>query len=101
MNPPVHITDKAYQEIVNIMENKNIPEGYGLRMGVRGGGCSVSFILGFDKEKDQDQVFQLEGVSIFIQKKELMFLIGKEVDFYDGSDARGFVFVTPEVNLPK
>ncbi len=101
MNPPVHITDKAYQEIVNIMENKNIPEGYGLRMGVRGGGCSVSFILGFDKEKDQDQVFRLEGVSIFIQKKELMFLIGKEVDFYEGSDARGFVFVTPEVNLPK
>ncbi|MFT4833570.1 MAG: iron-sulfur cluster assembly protein [Marinoscillum sp.] len=101
MNSPVHITDKAYQEIVNIMENKNIPEGYGLRMGVRGGGCSVSFILGFDKEKDQDQVYQLEGVSIFIQKKELMFLIGKEVDFYDGSDARGFVFVTPEVNLPK
>lgn len=93
MNDPVQISEKARKEIKNIMANKNIPEGYGLRVGVKGGGCGVSFILGFDKEKEQDQSYTIDDIPVYIQKKEMMFLLGKEVDFYEGADARGFVFV--------
>lgn len=96
MNVPVEITEKARKEIRHIMQNKNIPEGYGLRVGVKGGGCGVSFVLGFDKEKENDQKYLVEDIPVFIQKRELMFLIGKEVDFYEGADARGFVFTSPE-----
>jgi iron-sulfur cluster assembly protein len=95
MNEPVHITPKAQKEIKHIMANKNIPEGYGLRVGVKGGGCGVTFVLGFDKQKENDQAYDIAGIPVYIQKREMMFLLGKEVDFYDGADARGFVFVTP------
>ncbi len=102
MNVPVQITEKARKEIKDIINNKKIPEGYGLRVGVKGGGCGVSFILGFDKQKDSDQSYDVDGIPVYIQKREMMFLIGKEVDFYEGSDARGFVFVDPKTaNPPK
>ncbi|MFY0601697.1 MAG: iron-sulfur cluster assembly accessory protein [Cyclobacteriaceae bacterium] len=89
---PVTITEKALEEIKSTLKNKNIPEEYGLRVGVKGGGCGVSFVLGFDKKKEGDLEFDIEGVQMFVQKKETLFLVGKEVDFYEGSDARGFVF---------
>jgi len=95
MNDPIHISDKATVEIQDIMTNKKIPEGYGLRVGVKGAGCGVSFILGFDKEKEGDNAYLINEIPVFIQKKEVMFLIGKEVDFYEGADARGFVFTDP------
>lgn len=92
MNDPIHISDKARVEIKDIMDNKKIPDGYGLRVGVKGGGCGVSFVLGFDKEKSGDELFIIGGIPVYIQKREMMFLIGKEVDFYEGADARGFFF---------
>ncbi|RED92640.1 HesB/IscA family protein [Marinoscillum furvescens] len=96
MNEPVQITDKAQKEIKNIMDNKKVPDGYGLRVGVKGGGCGVSFVLGFDKPKEDDLRYDVRGIPVYVQKKEVMFLIGKEVDFYEGADARGFVFTDPE-----
>lgn len=97
MLEPIQITDKAKKEIKNIMTNKNIPEGYGLRVGVKGGGCGVSFVLGFDKQKENDISYEVDGIPVYVQKKETMFLVGKEVDFYEGADARGFVFTDPPV----
>ncbi|MFT6866799.1 MAG: iron-sulfur cluster assembly protein [Cyclobacteriaceae bacterium] len=93
---PVTITPKALLEIKNILNNKNIPADYGLRVGVKGGGCGVTFVLGFDKKKENDLEYEVDGISVYVQKRETMFLIGKEVDFYDGADAKGFVFNTLE-----
>jgi iron-sulfur cluster assembly protein len=92
---PVTISSRAALEIRKIMETKNIPEGYGLRVGVRGGGCGVSLIIGFDRKKDSDVVYDMEGIHVLVDKKHIMFLIGKQVDFYEGADARGFMFVDP------
>ena len=92
MNEPVKITEKAREEILDIMKNKNIPEDYGLRIGVKGGGCGVSLILGFDRVKPTDERFIIEDIPVYIQKKEMMFVIGKEVDFYEGAEKRGFFF---------
>jgi len=95
---PVTLTPTAAVEARKIMETKNIPKGYGLRVGVRGGhGCGgVSFIIGFDKQKPSDMIYTMEGVTILIDKKHTMYLIGKAVDFYEGADARGFMFVEQE-----
>lgn len=92
MEPPVEISEKALYEIKNLLNNKGIPADYGLRIGVRGAGCGFAFKLGFDKAKDNDEVYESGEVKIFIQKRELMFLIGKKIDFYDESDGRGFYF---------
>jgi len=94
---PVSLTEKAIEEVKNIMSNKSIPEGYGLRIGVKGGsGCGgMGFMLGFDKPKEGDITYQVEDVNIHIEKRQTMYLVGLEVDFYDESDARGFTFVNP------
>ena len=90
---PVSISDKAMKEVKAIMSNKGIPNNYGLRVGIQGVGCAgISFLVGFDKEKESDVVFEKEGVSILVEKKHVMYLIGTELDFYDGADERGFVF---------
>ena len=90
---PITISPTAAIEIKKIMATKNIPAGHGLRVGVRGGGCGVQLILGFDKPKETDLVYEFEGIPVMLEKRSMMFLIGKRVDFYEGDDARGFHFV--------
>ncbi len=90
---PVGLTARAAAEVRKIMQTKNIPVEYGLRVGIRGGGCGgAALIIGFDKEKPSDLTYTLEGINLLVDKKHTMYLIGKEVDFYEGADARGFMF---------
>lgn len=95
---PVKITEKAESEIKNIMATKNIPADYHLRVGVKGGGCGgMSYALGFDKPKTEDQQFEISGIPVLIEKRHVMFLIGMQIDFFDGDEARGFTFVNPDI----
>ncbi|HPM29141.1 MAG TPA: iron-sulfur cluster biosynthesis family protein [Chryseolinea sp.] len=94
---PVTISARALEEIRKIMQTKNIPAEYGLRVGVRGGGCSgVSLIIGFDKKKETDIAYSVVGVPVYVDKRHTMYLIGKEVDFFEGEEVRGFMFVDGE-----
>lgn len=94
---PVNISERAIQEIKHTLAHKNIPGAYGLRIGVNGGGCAgVSYILGFDLQKEEDAVYEIENIPVYIAKKDILFLFGMEIDFYEGSEARGFVFVNPD-----
>lgn len=90
---PVTITPKAVEEVRNIMSNKGIPEGYALRIGIKGGGCgAMGYVLGFDKFNDSDLSYSLHEVPIVIDKKHVMYLMGLEVDFVEDSEGRGFCF---------
>jgi iron-sulfur cluster assembly protein len=90
---PIQISESAWSEIVKIYNHKNIPQEYGLRIGTQGGGCSgVSYILGFDKKKETDKEYIIEGITIYIEKKHIMFLMGMVVDFEESDEGRGFVF---------
>jgi iron-sulfur cluster assembly protein len=94
---PVGLTARAAEEVRKIMHTKNIPVGYGLRVGIRGGGCGgVALMIGFDKEKPTDLTYTLKGITLHIDKKHTMYLIGKQVDFYEGADAKGFMFAEQE-----
>ena len=94
---PIALTEKALAEVKNIMQEKNVPAEYGLRIGVQGGGCSgMSYLLGFDKAKDSDEVYNLDGLELIMDKKHAMYVLGMEVDFQDGLNARGFVFSNPQ-----
>ena len=94
---PVTITDAAASEIRTIMDTKNIPEGYGLRIGVRGGrGCAgVDYYVGFDKAKETDIQYTVNDIPVYVGKAETMYLMGITLDFYEGADARGFTFLSP------
>ena len=91
---PVAISARACLEIREIMKVKGIPSHYGLRVGVRGGGCAgMSLIIGFDTRKDTDLSYTVDGLTVYIDKKHAMYVAGKEVDFVDGAEGRGFTFV--------
>ena len=93
MEIKIDISERAIAEVKNILQNKGIPSDYGLRIATKGMGCGVGFKLGFDRKKETDEEYFLEGVQILIQKKEMLFLAGRKIEFYDESDGRGFVFV--------
>ncbi len=63
---PVTITTKALEEIKKIMQLKNIPDDHGLRLGIKGSGCAGTFLLGFDKKKRSDKIYNIDGLEILI-----------------------------------
>lgn len=93
----ITITDKASSEIKRIMTENKISDSFGLRVGVKGGGCSgLSYSLGFDSEtRDGDSIIELKGVKLFVDGKSLFYLSGTELDFSDGLNGKGFVFNNP------
>lgn len=93
---PIGISGRAAEEIRKIMTTKEIPEGFSLRVGVRGGGCSgMSYILGFDRMRDHDTSFEIEGITVYMDKRHGLYLMGTVVDYHDGLNARGFTFENP------
>jgi len=92
---PVKLSDRAAEEVRKIMLTKNIPVGYGLRIGVRGGhGCGgAQLIIGFDKQKDGDLTYTINNIPIYVDKKHTMYVIGKEVDWVENETERGFMFL--------
>jgi iron-sulfur cluster assembly protein len=96
----VIITSRAAEEIRKIKVENNIPESHALRLGVKGGGCSgMTYVLAFDESpRERDTVYQLEGLTIYIDPKSQFYLSGTRLDFSDGLNGRGFVFENPNAS---
>lgn len=78
---PVTITDRAREEISETLAANKIPDTYGLRVGIRGGGCSGTFVLGFDTRGEHDFTYTVNTVKVLIDKRHLLYVLGAEVDF--------------------
>ncbi|MFM2133950.1 MAG: HesB/IscA family protein [Candidatus Kapaibacterium sp.] len=93
----INISNKAIAEVKKIKEQNNIPAEYGLRVGVKGGGCSgMSYTLGFDAApKERDMVLNADGVHVFIDQKSIFYLMGITLDYSDGLSGKGFTFNNP------
>ena len=95
------LTERSAKEVKKIMEEQKLPESVVLRVGVQGGGCSgFSYALGFDNEVNptMDDVAEMHGIKIAVDRKSGMYLNGTEVDFYDGLEKRGFTFNNPNAS---
>lgn len=69
----ITITEKAVKEIRKIMDENKIAGEFGLRIGVKGGGCSgLTYSLGFDPEtREGDTIIQQDNVKLVIDGKSL------------------------------
>ena len=93
---PISITPTALEQLRAIRTQQSIPEAYGLRVGVKGGGCSgFSYILGFDEAKPDDQEFALGDLRVLMNRGHGLYLLGMEIDWVEGLDNRGFSFNNP------
>lgn len=96
---PILLSDSAVVQLKRIMGEQNVPEEYGLRVGVKGGGCSgFSYILGFDVQKEKDQTFEVKGLKVLMEKSHSMYLLGMEIDWLEGLNNRGFTFSNPNAD---
>ncbi len=95
----IELTDPAIEEVKRLLKQEK-KENWGLRVGVTGGGCSgLSYTLAFDeKPGDNDQVFDIDGVPIFIDPKSYLFLNGLQLDFSNELLTGGFKFVNPNAS---
>ena len=70
----------------------------GLRVGVRGGGCSgFQYQLAFDAERDGDVVFEDQGLRILVDGPSLPYVDGSSIDYVDSLQGAGFQVNNPNV----
>ncbi len=93
----VSISEKAAEKIRYFADKDGIADNVGLRVAVKGGGCSgMTYDLTITgEERDTDKVVEQYGVKVMVDKKSYIFLVGTELDFSDGLNGKGFVFSNP------
>ncbi len=90
------ISDAAAEQIKRLMADRT--EGtFGVRVGVRTRGCSgMSYTLEYaDAQSEYDEIVEDKGVTVLIDPKAVMFVIGTEMDFTSEDLASGFTFNNP------
>jgi iron-sulfur cluster assembly accessory protein len=91
----VKITPKANEEVIKLVNAENNPD-IGLRLGVKGGGCSgLSYDLQFTPQEKGDTIISHDGFNVFMDAKSMIYLKGMQLDYQDGLQGKGFVFVNP------
>ncbi|RIV26835.1 iron-sulfur cluster assembly accessory protein [Fibrisoma montanum] len=95
LDNPIYLRPEARQQVVDTLRANKIPAEYGLRVGIRGGGCGSSWLLGFDLPGSTDEVYNVEGVRIIIDRKHLLYVLGVEIGYETSEDARGFTVDKP------
>jgi len=99
LNTPVTLTAGAIAEIQKLMEADGFDHTQVLRVGVKGGGCSgMTYVLGFDHKQENDQEFEIAGISCVMNKAHEIYLYGMLVDWQDGLNNRGFTFKNPNAS---
>lgn len=89
----ITLTETAANKIKTLLSQK---EETGIRAGVRGGGCSgFTYKLEFDNQAENDRVIESHGVSLYVDAKSYLYLMGTEIDFVDELNQSGFRFVNP------
>lgn len=93
---PITFTASAVEEIKNLFRNGNYSTNFGLRIGVEGGGCAgFSYILDFDVKKENDDVYYIGEIPLYIDNTQIMYLFNCNIDFKTGLDNRGFLYNNP------
>jgi iron-sulfur cluster assembly accessory protein len=93
---PITITAKAIEMVKTAMEQEKL-DGYGIRVGVVGGGCSgFQYAMDFENEaREGDVTYEQDGVRVFVDPMSSMYLQGVTIDYVQGLQGAGFKFHNP------
>ncbi|HEU4905954.1 MAG TPA: iron-sulfur cluster insertion protein ErpA [Solirubrobacterales bacterium] len=96
----ISLTEVAAAKIGELLggQEDSQDQDQALRVAVRGGGCSgFQYALAFDRAKDDDHVFEVDGVAVIVDKVSMQFVFGSEVDYVEGLQGAGFQVNNPNV----
>jgi iron-sulfur cluster assembly protein len=95
----ITLTDKGAEKVHEFLAAQaSVAETAGLRVGVRGGGCSgFQYALAFDEQREGDTVFEDKGIRLLVDRASLPYVHGSTIDFVDGLQGAGFKVDNPNV----
>jgi iron-sulfur cluster assembly protein len=97
--PMITLTDKGAEKVREFLDAQEaLAETAGLRVGVRGGGCSgFQYALAFDEQRENDEVFEDKGIRLLVDSPSLPYVQGSVIDFVEGLQGAGFKVDNPNV----
>jgi|SRR5664279_1214020 iron-sulfur cluster assembly protein len=95
----ITLTDNGAEKVREFLAGQTATASTaGLRVGVRGGGCSgFQYALAFDEQRDGDTVFEDKGIRLLVDPPSLTYVRGSVIDFVDGLQGAGFKVENPNV----
>jgi len=95
---PVTLTPKAVEMVKITRQQEGIDPSHGLRIAVRGGGCSgFEYALDFESEaRDNDWIYEQGDVTVYVDAVSARYLEGTQVDYVMGMAGSGFKFINPQ-----
>ena len=94
----VILTDIAASKVREFMNGQSAGDGVGLRVGVRGGGCSgFQYALALDEKREDDMVFEDHGIRVIVDPASLRYVEGSTVDYTESLMGSGFEVKNPNV----
>ena len=95
----ITISDKGAEKVHEFLESQDADISLaGLRVGVRGGGCSgFQYQLAFDEQRPEDAVFESHGLKLLVDKESLPFVSGSTIDYEESLQGAGFKVSNPNV----
>ena len=95
----IEITDKGAEKVHEFLASQQADVSVsGLRVGVRGGGCSgFQYQLAFDEQRDSDVVFESHGLKLLVDGESLQFVRGSTIDYEESLQGAGFKVNNPNV----
>ena len=95
----ITISDKGAEKVHEFLAAQEADLSVaGLRVGVRGGGCSgFQYQLAFDEQRDNDVVFESHGLKLLVDQESLQFVRGSTIDYEEGLQGAGFKVNNPNV----
>ena len=97
--PVITLSESALKEVKRLINVQGLTEG-GLRLGVKGGGCSgLSYTINFDEKiGPHDQIQDFDGVKVIVDAKSAIYLQGTQLDFQKDLMGGNFKFVNPNAD---
>lgn len=89
---PIQFTSEAKDYFMNLLQSNSFPEPF-VRIGMNGGACGGTFVLGFDAKTEFDEEYEIDQIPVIIDRRQLLFVMGTEVAFE--SRANGFYLHKP------